>query len=113
MNPAIDLKMGKLVERLDQYRPDAVPEILSMQKSLKTAQLKKNFVEHPAVKMFVDAMRNRDQQYTAVLSNKEDLDDAKRSAFFARRAEVRFVLAFFDVDATIQSIEQRLHQSLH
>lgn len=104
--------MDKLVGKLDEYRPDQVPEIQAMQKSLKMASLKKNFKEHPAMKQLIDTLRKREKGYTLVLSDKEDLDEQKRQAYFARRAEVRWILSFFDVDQTIESIERRLDQEL-
>lgn len=108
----VEAKMDKLVGKLDEYRPDQVPEIQAMQKSLKMASLKKNFKEHPAMKQLIDTLRKREKGYTLVLSDKEDLDEQKRQAYFARRAEVRWILSFFDVDQTIESIERRLDQEL-
>lgn len=108
----VDTKMAKLVEKLDDYRPDQQAEVIAMQKSLKAASLKKNLAEHPSMKLLIETLRNREAQYTLVLSNKEDLDDKKRGAYFARRAEVRFILSFFDVDSAIASIEERLDQEL-
>lgn len=104
--------MEKLVGKLDEYRPDQVPEIQAMQKSLKAAALKKNLKQHPAMQLLIDTLRKREQGYTLVLSNKEDLDEQKRQAYFARRGEVRWILAFFDVDQTIESIERRLDAEL-
>lgn len=104
--------MNKLIEHLDEYRPDQVPEIQAIQKSLKMASLKKNFKEHPAMLLLIDTLRKREKGYTIVLSDKEDLSQEKRSAYFARRAEVRWILAFFDVDQTIESIERRLDTEL-
>lgn len=104
--------MEKLIGKLDEYRPDQVPEIQSMQKSLKLASLKKNFKQHPAMQMLLDSLRKREAGYTIILSNKEDLDEGKRQAYFARRAEVRFILSFFDVDQTIDTIERQLDKEL-
>lgn len=104
--------MEKLVGKLDEYRPDQVPEIQAMQKSLKMASLKKNFKEHPAMQLLIDTLRKREKGYTLVLSDKEDLDEQKRQTYFARRAEVRWILSFFDVNQTIESIERRLDAEL-
>ncbi len=108
----IDTKMQKLTEKLDEYRPDQVAEIQSMQKSLKTAMLKKNFAEHPALQLLLDTLRKREKGYTLVLSDKEDLTLEQRSSYFARRQEVRFVLSFFDVDSSIETIERRVDAEL-
>ena len=108
----IDILMGKLVERLDEYRPDQVEAIRAMQKTIKDASLKQNFKEHPAMKALLETLSMREKGYTLVLANKEDLDAVKRAAFFARRQEVRFFLAFFDVDASLESLEQALEREL-
>ena len=108
----IDAKMNKLVDKLDDYRPDQQSEVQAMQKSLKTAMLKKNLKDHPSMKLLVDTLRKREASYSLVLSNKEDLSEVKRQAYFARRTEVRWILSFFDVDQTIESIEQRLDSEL-
>lgn len=104
--------MDKLVEKLDEYRPDQVAEIQSMQKSLKTALLKKNIAQHPALQQLVDTLKKREKGYTLILSDKEDLSEVDRKAYWARRAEIRFMISFFDVDATIESIETRLDSEL-
>lgn len=104
--------MQKLVEKLDDYRPDQVEEIKAMQKSLKQASLKKNLANHPAMKLLLDTLRKREQGYNIILTNKEDLPDVKRQAYFARRAEVRFILSFFDTTSSMNGIEQRLDAEL-
>lgn len=105
-------KIDKLVEKLDDYRPDQQAEVISMQKTLKAATLKKNFKDHPAMKMLIDLLRKRELGYTLVLANKEDLTEIKRQGYFDRRAEVRWILSFFDVDQTIENIEKRIDAEL-
>lgn len=104
--------MEKLIAKLDDYRPDQVAEIQSMQKSLKTALLKKNLKQHPALNALLLTLKKREEGYTLVLANKEDLPEEKRQAYFARRGEVRFILSFFDVDSTIDTIERSLDTEL-
>lgn len=108
----VDVKMQKLVDKLDDYRPDQQAEVAAMQKALKTASLKKNFADHPAMQLLLETLRKREQGYSLVLSNKEDIDEVKRHAYFARRAEVRWILSFFDVGQAIESIERRLDEEL-
>ena len=104
--------MSKLVEQLDNYRPDQQSAVQAMQKALKTASLKKNLGDHPAFKLLLKTLRDRERQYSLILSNKEDLEEIKRHAYFARRGEVRWILSFFDVDQTIESIEKTLDEEL-
>jgi hypothetical protein len=108
----VDIKMSKLVDKLDDYRPDTQAVVVAMQKALKTASLKKNLGNHPAFKLLLKTLRDRERQYSLVLSNKEDLDEIKRHAYFARRGEVRWILSFFDVEQTIESIEKTLDEEL-
>lgn len=108
----VDIKMSKLVEQLDNYRPDQQSAVQAMQKALKTASLKKNLGDHPAFKLLLKTLRDRERQYSLILSNKEDLEEIKRHAYFARRGEVRWILSFFDVDQTIESIEKTLDEEL-
>lgn len=108
----IDIKMQKLVDKLDDYRPDQQTAVQAMQKALKTASLKKNLGEHPAFQLLLKTLKDRESQYSLVLSNKEDIEEIKRHAYFARRAEVRWILSFFDVDQTIESIERTLDEEL-
>lgn len=112
MASIIETRMKQLVDKLDDYRPDQQEEVIAMQKSLKTASLKKNLADHPSMKLMLDTLRKRENGYTLVLSNKEDLEEMKRHAYFARRAEVRWILSFFDVDQTIESIEKRIQSEL-
>lgn len=109
---ALDSKLNKLVEKLDDYRPDQQAEVIALQKTLKLATLKKNFKEHPAMKMLMDLLRKREVGYTLVLANKEDLSDIKRQGYFDRRAELRWILSFFDVDQMIENIEKRIDAEL-
>lgn len=108
----VDVKMNKLVEKLDDYRPDQQSAVVAMQKALKTASLKKNLGDHPAFKLLLKTLRDRERQYSLILSNKEDLEEIKRHAYFARRGEVRWILSFFDVEQTIESIEKTLDEEL-
>lgn len=110
---AVDTKMQKLVDKLDDYRPDQIAEVEAMQKSLKLASLKKNFKEHPAMQLMLASLKKKADGYTLVLANNADIDEMKRREYFARRDEVRFVLGMFDVDQTIESIEKRLDEELN
>ncbi len=108
MSNSIEPKMEKLIAKLEDYRPDQAQEIVKMQKTLKAALLKKNFKQHPALLQLLDTLKKRDEAYTLVLSNKEDLTEVKRVAYFERRREVRFMLAFFGVEQLLDSMEKRL-----
>ncbi len=113
MSSTIENKMEKLVERLSDGRSDQLEEVASMKKTLKTAMLKKNLKEHPALCQLLDVLRKREEAYTLILSNKEDLIEIKRQGMFERRREVRFILSFFDsADKTIESIDKQLDYQL-
>lgn len=112
MSEGIDAKMDKLIEKMSDGREDQLAEVLAMRKVIKNAQVKKNFKEHPAMKMLLDLLHKRDQAYTMILSNKEDLTDTQREGFFQRRKEVRFILSFFEVEKTIDSMEAQLDYQL-
>ena len=105
-------KMQKLIEKIDDYRPDASSEIIAMQKTLKAAMLKKNFKDHPALVQLLSTLTKREQAYSLILQNKRDLTDVQRQGYFDRREEVRFILGFFNVESTIQSIESQLDYQL-
>ena len=101
--------MDKLVERMSDGREDQLLEVEGMKKVLKNAMLKKNLKEHPALVQLLNILRKREQGFTLVLANKEDLADTKREGFFQRRKEVRFILSFFDsADRTIDGIDKQL-----
>ena len=109
----IDVKMNKLVERMSDGREDQIAEVISMKKTLKGALLKKNLKEHPALVQLLSTLKKREEQYTMILANKEDLNETERQAIFARRKEVRFILSFFDsADKTIESMEKQLDYQL-
>lgn len=112
MTSTVETKLNKVMDQLDEYRPDQAAILVKMQKTLKTAMLKKNFGEHPAIVMLLDALRKREEAYTLILANKEDLESIKRQGYFDRRKEVRFILSFFDVDKTIQGIEAQIDYQL-
>jgi hypothetical protein len=111
MDP-LEAKLGKLVDRLQDGRPDHLAEVQSMQKALKAAMLKKNLKEHPALKQFFDTLRKREQSYTTVIANKRDMSELDRREFFAKRDEIRLILSFFNVDSTIGNIEKTLDYQL-
>ena len=109
----IDVKMNKLVERMSDGREDQIAEVISMKKTLKGALLKKNLKEHPALVQLLSTLKKREEQYTMILANKEDLNETERQAIFARRKEVRFILSFFDsADKTIERMEKQLDYQL-
>lgn len=109
---SIEKKMNELVGRIEGGREDQVAEVLSMKRSLKTAMLKKNLKEHPTLLLLLSLLRKREQGYTLLLSNKEDLEEVKRRAIFEARRECRFMLSFFEVDKTIENIERELDYQL-
>lgn len=105
--------MDKLEEVMSDARQDQREEVVKMRKTLKGAMLKKNLKEHPALAQFLSLLRKREQGYTILLANKEDLTDVKRQGYFERRKEVRFILSFFDsADRTIESIDKALDYQL-
>jgi hypothetical protein len=109
---SIETKMEKLMEKVNDYRPDAAEEVMSMQKTLKAAMLKKNFKDHPALVQLLATLKKREEAYSIILQNKRDLTEAQREGYFQRRDEVRFILGFFDVEKTIESIESQLDYQL-
>lgn len=105
--------MDKLVDRLRDGREDSLAEVISLQKTLKAAMLKKNLKEHPALKQLLNVLKKREEAYTLILSNKEDLTEEKRMGMFERRKEVRFILSFFEsAEKTISGIEEQLDYQL-
>lgn len=108
----IEEKMKKLEDKMSDGREDQLEEVISMKKSLKMALLKKNFADHPAMIQLLSLLRKREQSFSTLLQNKEDLNEEKRMAMFQRRKEVRFMLSFFDVDKTITGIEAQLDYQL-
>lgn len=109
---SIEQKMSKLVERVNDYRADASEEIVAMQKTLKNAMLKKNLKEHPALMQLLSTLRKRENAYSLILQNKRDLSDVERRGYFDRREEVRFIISFFDVDKTLETLENALDYQL-
>lgn len=112
MSTNIETKMTKLVEKVNDYRPDASQEIVAMQKSLKNAMLKKNLKEHPALAQLLATLKKREEAYSLVLQNKRDLSDVERRGYFDRREEVRFIISFFEVDKTLETLEKQLDYQL-
>lgn len=110
--PNTEKKIDLLITRLDGGRQDHLEEVLSMRKALKQAMLKKNFKEHPALKLMIDTLRKRNEAYSLVLSDKRELTEINRREYFARRDEVRWLLSFFEVDRTIETIEKRIDYQL-
>lgn len=104
--------MQKLVEKMSNGRPDQLAEVQAMQRSLKTAMLKKNFKEHPAMSLFIATLRKREQAYCLILQNKRDLTEVQRQAFFEKRDELRLILSFFKVESVIDTIEKELDYQL-
>lgn len=112
MTADIESKINRLVESFKDGRPDAHAEIISIQKTLKVAMLKKNLKEHPALVQLLNVLKKREEGMTLVLANKEDLPHEERMALFQRRREIRFVISFFNVEPTIDSIEKTLDYQL-
>lgn len=112
MSTNIETKMTKLVEKVNDYRPDASVEIVAMQKSLKAAMLKKNLKEHPALAQLLATLKKREEAYSLVLQNKRDISDVERRGYFDRREEVRFIISFFEVDKTLETLEKQLDYQL-
>lgn len=104
--------MDKLIDKLKGGRPDHIEEVVSMQKTLKTAMLKKNLKEHPALQRLLAALRKRESSWTTILANKKDLTEGDRREYFAKREEDRFLISFFNVDTTIESIEKNIDYQL-
>lgn len=109
----IDAKMAKLLERMRDGREDQLAEVVAIKKTLKTALLKKNLKDHPALTQLLSTLKKREEQYTMLLANKEDITELERRAMFAQRREVRFIISFFDgSEKTIQNIENQLDYQL-
>lgn len=109
----LEAKLSQLSEKMEGGREDQIAEVVSIKKILKAAMLKKNLKEHPALNALLDVLRKREDGFTIVLANKEDLTTEQRLAYFNRRKEVRFILSFFDsADKTIESIEKMLDYQL-
>lgn len=95
---------------MDGARDDQMGEINAMRVTMKNALLRKNLKEHPAFQKLVAYLRKRDQSYTTLLINKPM--DEKRVEWFSRREEDRFILGFFEVDKTLESLEKQLDYQL-
>ncbi len=108
----IEAKMQKLVETFDDARGDQRAEVQAMQKSLKQAMLKKDFKSHPAMQLMLATLQKREQAYTLVLANKQDLNELDRKRYFGKREEIRWVLSFFAVESTIENIDKQLDYQL-
>jgi hypothetical protein len=103
-------KLDKLAEKMEGARADQLEEVVRMRKTLKAAMLKKSLKEHPALTELLSLLRKRETSYSLLLSNKP-MDD-RRTEWFARRAEVRFIISFFEVDKTIEHIDAELDYQL-
>ena len=113
VNVGTEGKLDKLEEVMSDARQDQREEVVQMRKTFKSAMLKKNLKEHPALTRFLSLLRKREQGYTLILANKENLTDVARQGYFERRKEVRFILSFFDsADRTIESIDKKLDYQL-
>ena len=105
--------MEKLVDKMRTGREDQLEEVIAMQKTLKNALLKKNLKQHPALLQLLGVLRKREQAYSLILTNKENLSQEERSGMFERRREVRFILSFFEsADKTIEGIRSQLEYQL-
>jgi len=110
---SIESKIDKLAEKLEGGREDQIVEVKTMRTIFKTAMLKKNLAENPAMSKLLYVLRKREASITSVLSNKEDLTGEQRIGFFNRRKELRFILSFFDsADKTIESLDKQLDYQL-
>lgn len=112
MSSDLETKMNRLLERMDDGRPDQLEEVKAMQKTLKSAMLKKNLKEHPALQQLLSTLKKREESYTTLLANKEDLPQEKRDALYNRRKEIRFILSFFNVESVLASLESTLDYQL-
>lgn len=112
MSESLEEKMSQLMQKVDDYRPDQQEEIVRMQKTIKTAMLKKNFKQHPALTELLSLLKKREESYSLILSNKEDLTETQRFGYIARRREVRWLISFFEVDKTLKTIEQTIDYQL-
>ena len=113
MTATLEVKIGKLQERMKGGREDQLAEVINMKKVLKTALLKKNLKEHPALGQLLALLRKREQAYSLILQNKKELTESERAGYFDRREELRFILSFFDsADKTISKIEEQLDYQL-
>lgn len=112
MSSDLETKMNRLLERMDDGRPDHLEEVKAMQKTLKSAMLKKNLKEHPALQQLLSTLKKREESYTTLLANKEDLPQEKRDALYNRRKEIRFILSFFNVESVLASLESTLDYQL-
>lgn len=109
---SVEEKIELLQQKMAGGRTDHIAELDSMRKTLKKAMLKKNFAEHPAMTMMLEVLRKREASYTMIIDNKRELTEVERRGFFEKRDEVRFLLSFFNVDRTIESIEKELDYQL-
>lgn len=112
MANTVEVLMNKLVEKMSDGRPDQLAEVVSMQKSLKMAMLKKNFKDHPAMALFISTLQKRERAYGILLQNKRDLTELQRQAFFEKRDELRLILSFFNVESLIETVEKELNYQL-
>ena len=113
MTNTIETKLDKLADKLEGGREDHIEEVSAMRKTFKEAMLKKNLAENPAMEKLLALMKKRENSFTVLLSNKEDLTSDQRNAFFNRRKEVRFILSFFEsADKTLESMETQLDYQL-
>lgn len=109
----LNSKIDKLAEKLEGGREDHLAEVASMRKTFKNASLKKALAQNPAMEKLIEMLRKRENSFTQVLANKEDLAEAQRMAFFQRRKEVRFILSFFEsADKTLESLDKALDYQL-
>lgn len=106
-------KIDKLAEKLEGGREDHLAEVALMRRTLKDASLKKALAQNPAMEKLIGMFRKRENSFTQVLANKEDMTEAQRAAFFQRRKEVRFILSFFEsADKTLEALDKALDYQL-
>lgn len=108
----IEAKMELLQAQMEGGREDHVAEVELLQRTMKKAMVKKSFAEHDAMKMLLAFLDKREHAYTLILSEKKELLEMERRAMFEKRAEVRWLISFFDTEKTLKSIESRLDYQL-
>ena len=104
--------LGKLAEKLEGGREDHLKEVVSMQKTLKKALLKKNLKEHPALHQLLQTLTKREQGYRLILANKREMTSEDRNIMFARADEIKFVLNFFNIDPVLEGVEKYVEYQL-
>ena len=106
----IQAKLDLLAKKLEGGREDQIREVQAMEKVVKNALLKQNLKDHPAMILFLQTMKKREEGYHMLLANNPM--DEKRVEWFARREECRFLTRFFEVESRLKTIESDLDYQL-